>query len=60
VPEVRQTRTSERRFLIIGLSALGRIIVVSHIEKGDTIRLISARGATRRERNFYEEESHSN
>jgi uncharacterized DUF497 family protein len=46
----------ERRFLIIGMSALSRILVVSHIETGDTIRIISARTATRRERRFYEEE----
>jgi uncharacterized DUF497 family protein len=46
----------ERRFLIIGMSALNRILVVSHTETGDTIRIISARTATRRERRFYEEE----
>jgi uncharacterized DUF497 family protein len=50
----------ERRFLIIGMSALGRILVVSHTESGDIIRIISARSATRYERRFYEEdESHS-
>lgn len=46
----------ERRFLIIGLSALGRVLVVSHTETGDTVRVISARSATRRERRFYEED----
>lgn len=49
----------ERRFLIIGLSALARILVVSHTETGDTIRIISARSATRRERRFYEEDESS-
>ena len=49
----------ERRFLIIGMSALNRILVVSHTEDNDTIRIISARTATRPERRFYEEdESH--
>ena len=48
--------TGERRFLIVGMSAFGRIIVVSHTEDGDTIRIISARAATRRERRFYEED----
>ena len=48
--------TGEQRFLIIGMSALGRILVVSHIDTGDTIRIISARAATRRERKFYEED----
>jgi uncharacterized DUF497 family protein len=46
----------ERRFLIIGISALGRILVVSHTEDGDTIRIISARAATKPERRFYEED----
>ena len=49
----------ERRFLIIGISAPGRILVVSHTETGDTIRIISARTATRRERRFYEEDDSS-
>ena len=47
--------SGERRFLIVGMSALGRILVVSHTETGDTIRIITARAATRRERRFYEE-----
>lgn len=45
----------ERRFLIIGMSVPGRVLVVSHTETGDTVRIISARTATRRERRFYEE-----
>lgn len=45
----------ERRFLIIGMSVPGRIIVVSHTETGDTIRIISARATTPHERRFYEE-----
>jgi uncharacterized protein len=47
---------SERRFIIIGLSALGRVLVVAHTETGGTIRVISAREATPTERKFYEEE----
>jgi hypothetical protein len=46
----------EQRFLIIGVSALSRTLVVSHTESGDTIRIISARMATRGERKFYEED----
>ena len=46
----------EKRFLIIGMSALGRILVVSHTEAAHIIRIISARTATRRERKFYEED----
>ena len=49
----------ERRFLMIGLSARSRILVISHTENGDTIRIISARAATRRERKFYEEDESS-
>jgi uncharacterized DUF497 family protein len=46
---------SERRFLTIGASVSGRLLVVAHTESADTIRVISARPATRRERRFYEE-----
>jgi uncharacterized DUF497 family protein len=50
----------ERRFLIIGMSARGRILVVSHTEvAAGTIRIISARTATRYERTFYEENEFS-
>jgi uncharacterized DUF497 family protein len=45
----------EERFLTIGASQSGRILVVAHTERDDTIRIISARRATRREREFYEQ-----
>jgi hypothetical protein len=45
----------ERRFITFGVSNLGRLIVVSHNDDGSTIRIISARLATRRERKIYEE-----
>jgi uncharacterized protein len=45
----------EVRFLTIGASHRGRILVVAHTERDDTIRIISARRATRREREFYEQ-----
>ena len=57
-PDTDQS-VGERRFLIIGRSAPGRILVVSNTETGDTIRIINARAATRRERRFYEEEESS-
>lgn len=44
----------EARFLTIGWTANGRLVVVSHTEEGDTIRVISAREATSHERNQYE------
>jgi hypothetical protein len=46
----------EERWLLIGQSGAGRLLVVAHTERGDEIRLINARLATRRERDTYEEE----
>lgn len=45
----------EDRFLMLGLSSESRILIVCHCERdsGNTIRLISARKATSRERKFY-------
>jgi uncharacterized protein len=45
----------EARFLTIGASPSGRILVVAHTDRGDAVRLISARRATPRERKFYEQ-----
>jgi uncharacterized protein len=45
----------ESRFVLFGASAQGRLLVVSHTERGDTIRIISARQATSGERKIYEE-----
>jgi len=48
--------TEEPREIIIGHSALGRLLLVSFTEKTDnTVRIISARVATRPERFNYEE-----
>ena len=46
---------SEYRFITFGVSAYGRLLTVSHTERGNTIRIISARLATRTERKIYEE-----
>jgi hypothetical protein len=45
----------EQRLVTIGTSALRHLLVVAHTERDDTIRLVSARRATRRERGFYEQ-----
>jgi uncharacterized DUF497 family protein len=45
----------ETRFLIIGMSETGRVLVVSHTDRGERTRIISAREAIRKERAFYEE-----
>jgi uncharacterized protein len=39
----------------VGLSQRGRLLMVAHAERGDRIRLISARELTRTERAQYEE-----
>lgn len=44
----------ERRLITVGYSAYGRLLVVCHIERGEGVRLISARCATRRERKRHE------
>ena len=46
----------ENRFVLIGQSSRGRLLVVVHTDRGRAIRLISARRATRRERRTYEQE----
>jgi uncharacterized DUF497 family protein len=40
---------SEDRYVLLGMSAKGRLLVVTHLERGDNIRLVSARPANRRE-----------
>jgi hypothetical protein len=45
----------ESRWLTFGVSAESRLLVVAHADAGDTIRVISARHATRSERKIYEE-----
>ena len=44
----------ETRFLDLGLSHQGQLLVVSYTERADQIRIISARLASRLERNTYE------
>jgi len=44
----------ERRFITMGASSGGRIIVVAHTERGSTLRIISARLASASERKRYE------
>jgi len=44
----------EHRFLLLGRSSSGRLLVISHTERGDRIRIINVRRATNRERKHYE------
>jgi uncharacterized DUF497 family protein len=46
---------NERRFVIIGMSAKGKMLIVAHTDDGEVVRLISAREPTREERELYEE-----
>ena len=45
----------EEQYIIVGQSAQHRLLIVSYAERNDKIRLISAREATRAEKNTYEE-----
>ena len=47
--------SEDLRFLLIGLSSRGRLLVIAHADFGNEIRIISARLATRRERWTYVE-----
>lgn len=45
----------EERFVLIGRSHQQHLVVVAHVERDETIRIISARPASRLERLIYEE-----
>ena len=45
----------EDRYITFGVSSRGRLLVVSHTERGNVIRIISARVAKTIERQIYEE-----
>jgi len=44
----------EKRWLTFGVSYSDRLLVIAHAERGRSIRIISARKATRYERGIYE------
>ena len=45
----------EDRLILIGLSKASNTLVVVHVERAEVLRIISARKATKKEKNFYEE-----
>jgi uncharacterized DUF497 family protein len=47
----------EERFVIVGMSSKRSLLIVVHTIRGERIRLISARSATKHERRNYEETS---
>ena len=46
----------EHRFITVGMSRSGKVLMVAHTDRGDNIRIISARKTTRKERRYYEED----
>ena len=46
---------NENRLILIGKSIYFKTLVVVHLEKTNSIRIISARKATKKEQKFYEE-----
>ena len=44
----------EERLVLIGMSYKNRLLVVVHTEREESIRIISARKAVKRERKYYE------
>jgi uncharacterized DUF497 family protein len=47
----------EQRFITIGISEQGKLLIVAHSDRGDATRIISARETTHGERKLYEEEN---
>jgi hypothetical protein len=47
---------SEQRFITVGMSSVGRVLIVAHLDRNENIRIISARKTTQRERKHHEEE----
>jgi hypothetical protein len=45
----------ESRYIIIGISRFGQLLIVAHTDRLERVRIISARKATRQEQRFYEE-----
>jgi uncharacterized DUF497 family protein len=54
VDDPRHSET-EHRLVLLGYSQSGRLLAVMFTERGDRLRLISARTVTCRERRHYEE-----
>ena len=48
---------SEQRFITVGMSSAGRVLIVAHLDRNEIIRIISARKTTQRERKQHEEKN---
>jgi uncharacterized DUF497 family protein len=47
---------NEDRYILVGTSLQGRLLLVAYTEHGEKLRIISARKLTRKERKAYENE----
>ena len=56
IPDPEHSQTEER-YITIGRAFTGKLLVVVHTERGNNIRIISARRASRRERKFMKKSS---
>ncbi len=54
-PDHSDHSIGEKRWLTFGATITGRLVVVSHAERGGSMRIISARMMQNRERRIYEE-----
>jgi len=45
----------EERYITVGMSGRGRLVLVAHTDREGHVRIISARKATRKEERFYAE-----
>lgn len=45
----------EERYITLGLSRANNLLLIAHTDRAGTIRIISARKATRNEQRFYQE-----
>ena len=55
IADPSHSRSGEQRFVTIGSSYLGRLLVVVHRDEDESVRIISTRKSTRRERKDYEQ-----
>lgn len=46
---------SEQRFITVGMSRSGQVLIIAHLDRDENIRIISARKTTPGERKHYEE-----
>ncbi len=56
VPDPRHS-IGEFRYLTTGYTSSNRLVIVSHTDRGDRTRIITAREALPKERRFYEQQS---